>query len=152
VLDVGCNNGRLRTFLPKDIEYVGIDIKRLPGIDFTFYERSLFDNLSDLGTFDTIFLLATIEHLEKCDEAIANLVGRLNKGGVLILTTPSKLGDDLHHWGAKFGLTSGMAADDHETIFTLDGLKQLLSSHGLEKVEAHFFMLGLNQIAVGRKK
>ncbi len=151
MLDVGCNNGHLRTLLPKDVEYVGIDIHRLPGVNFTFHERSVLDDLSDLGTFDSIFMLATIEHLEKYNEAIANLVTRLNSGGTLILTTPSKLGDALHHWGAKVGLTSGMAAEDHEKIFTLEELKQLLLAHGLEKVEAHSFMLGLNQIVVGRK-
>ena len=152
VLDVGCNNGYLRTLLSKEIEYVGIDIHRLPGIDFTFYERSVHDDLSDLGKFDTIFMLATIEHLENYHATIAHLVSSLSEGGRIILTTPTPFGDSMHHWGAKIGLTSMMAADDHEKIFNLQELRQLLTESGLEVVAAHHFFLGMNQLVVGQKK
>lgn len=151
ILDVGCNTGYLRTILPKDIEYVGIDVHRLPGVDFTFYERSVNDDLKDLGTFDTIFMLATIEHLENYSASIANLVLSLKEGGTLILTTPTQFGDSLHHWGARVGLTSQMAAEDHEKIFNLSELNQLLTSNGLEIVASHHFFWGMNQLVVGRK-
>lgn len=152
VLDVGCNNGYLRTILPKEVEYVGIDIHRLPGIDFTFYERSVNDDLSDLGKFDTIFMLATIEHLENYQSTIANLVPLLNTGGVIILTTPTQLGDTLHHWGARVGITSAMAAEDHEKIFNLNELNDLLTSQNLEIIASHTFFWGMNQLVAGRKK
>lgn len=152
VLDVGCNNGYLRTLLPKDIEYVGIDVQRFPDIDFTFYQRSVDDDLSDLEQFDTIFMLATIEHLEHYESSMRNLMSSLREGGVIILTTPTKWGDDMHHWGAKVGLTSQMAAEDHEKIFDLEELRQLLSKLGLEVTAAHHFFFGMNQLIVGRKK
>ena len=152
VLDVGCNNGYLRTILPKDVEYVGIDIHKLPGIDFTFFERSVNDNLKDLGMFDTIFMLATIEHLENYQSSIANLIPILNENGVIILTTPTQLGDSLHHWGANIGLTSKMAAEDHEKIFNLNELNKLLSDAGLEIMASHTFFWGMNQLVAGRKK
>lgn len=152
VLDVGCNNGYLRTLLPKDIEYVGIDVQRFPNIDFTFYQRSVDDKLDDLGKFDTIFMLATIEHLENYEASMANLIPLLHKDGVIVLTTPTQLGDDMHHWGAKIGLTSQMAAEDHEKIFNLQELRELLSKLGLEVTAAHHFFLGMNQLVVGRKK
>lgn len=152
VLDVGCNEGYLRTILPKDVEYVGMDVHSPQRTDFTFHKRSVMDDLSDLGTFDTIFLLATIEHLDNYTQAISNLVSRLNEGGVLIITTPSKMGDSLHHLGAKVRLVSLEAAEDHEKIFTLNELKELMRQNHLELVTAHTFMLGLNQLVVGRKQ
>ncbi|QQR93161.1 MAG: class I SAM-dependent methyltransferase [Candidatus Iainarchaeum archaeon] len=152
VLDMGCNSGYLRKFLPTGIEYVGVDVRPPFGADFLYHQRGIHDSLHDLGTFDTIFLLATIEHLTKITEALENLTPLLRKGGQLIITTPSPLGDNIHHMGSKIGLFSSAAADEHEKIFNLEELNALLKSVKLDVTTSSTFLFGLNQLVIGEKK
>ncbi len=151
VLDVGCRQGGLRHYLADSSKYVGIDVLQQPADDFSFFRRSALNNLSDLGKFDSIALLAVIEHVSDCNSLLLNLYACLNKKGVLVVTTPSKAGNALHHYLAKLGLTSAHDAQDHKNIFSIDDLVSIIESAGFDVVKSRQFLFGGNQLVVGVK-
>jgi 2-polyprenyl-3-methyl-5-hydroxy-6-metoxy-1,4-benzoquinol methylase len=130
---------------------VGIDLQIKIKPEFEFHKRDALGDLSDLGLFDSILLIAVIEHVTQAQELLRNLSKQLAPGGRLILTTPSKAGDALHHHLSGVGLASSDAAEDHEKIFTLEELKALIADAGLTPTHASTFFFGLNQLVVGEK-
>lgn len=152
VLDVGSNEGNFRRFLPANTHYVGIDPKPASHPDFTFYQRSGLDDLSDLGLFDSVCLLAVIEHVTEYERLIKNISKSLAPGGRLVLTTPTSAGDKVHRFFSGLGVASTDAVDDHFHIFTLPELFALLLKNGFEIEYQSLFFLGLNQVIVGKKK
>lgn len=152
VLDVGTNEGNFRLVLPPGTEYIGIDIKPSKHSGFTFFQRSGLEDLSDLGLFDSVCLLAVIEHVPQYERLVKNLAKSLRFGGRLVLTTPTPLGDQVHHFFSNLDVVSKDASDDHEHIFSLDELQKLLVKNGFEIEFASHFFLGLNQVVVGKKK
>ncbi|MFH0955504.1 MAG: class I SAM-dependent methyltransferase [Candidatus Micrarchaeota archaeon] len=152
VLDVGSNEGNFRRFLPANTHYVGIDPKPAVHPDFTFYQASGLDDLSDLGLFDSVCLLAVIEHVHEYDRLIQNLSKSLVPGGRLVLTTPTPAGDKVHRFFSGLDVASTDAKDDHFHIFTLSELSALLLKNGFEIEHKSLFFLGLNQVIVGKKK
>jgi SAM-dependent methyltransferase len=68
VLDLGCGTASLQTFLPKEIQYTGVDLNE----DFlmfadkkgrgTFYKRDILEDLSDMKA-DTVVLSDVLHHV-----------------------------------------------------------------------------------------
>ena len=68
VLDLGCGTATLQTFLPKGVQYIGVDLNE----DFlvfadkknrgTFYKRDVIGDLSDLKS-DTVVLADVLHHV-----------------------------------------------------------------------------------------
>jgi SAM-dependent methyltransferase len=107
--DAGCGNGAFSiyaarcgnevlaaSFSPREQE----DARRraetlgVSGIDFrTLDLRELDRHRDSLGLFDQIICLETIEHLTDDEGLVSTLVGMLEPGGQLLLTTPF----DAHH-------------------------------------------------------
>lgn len=153
VLDVGTNEGNFRSFLSPNTEYIGIDVKAsVPSPDFTFFKRSGLEDLSDLGLFDSVCLLAVIEHVPEYERLVKNLSKSLRSKGRLVLTTPTPLGDRVHHFFSNLDLVSKDASEDHCHIFTMPELRQLLLDSGFAIRHESPFFLGLNQVIVGEKK
>lgn len=152
ILDVGSNEGNLRRFLPANTEYVGIDIRASSNSDFTFFQRNSLDDLSDLGLFDSVCLLAVIEHIPDYERLIENLSKSVRPGGQLILTTPTPLGDRMHHFFSSLDVVSKDASEDHCHIFTLPELRNLLLRHAFDVEYEALFFLGFNQVVVGKKR
>lgn len=152
VLDVGTNEGNFRRILSKNVEYTGIDIRASSAVDFPFFLRSGLEDLSDLGLFDSVFLLAVIEHVPEYERLIENLSKSVRPQGRLIITTPTPLGDRMHRFFSGLDVVSSDAADDHCHIFTLSELHALLLVNGFEIEFESLFFLGFNQVIVGRKK
>jgi cyclopropane fatty-acyl-phospholipid synthase-like methyltransferase len=62
---------------------------RVNGIDFRLIDlRELLDHTDDLGSFDQVICLETIEHLTDDALLVRTLAGMLRPGGRLLLTTP----------------------------------------------------------------
>ena len=67
----------------------------------------------------------------------------------MVLTTPTPFGNDVVHClGAKVGLFSSVAADDHIAIFNRKRPEIFAGEFGLELVEHRTFQVGCNQVAV----
>lgn len=158
VLDVGC--GRSPAFVPLAAAaiagYVGVDVDLTPLRSSLAPDRVL-TGLADLlpfrsGTFRTVLMTAVVEHVPDPEGCLKEVRRVLAPGGRVIVTTPTPVGDQLHHLLAKVGVTSQHAADEHQSIFSGPALKTLVARTGFSLVGHHYFMLGGNQICVARRE
>ncbi len=99
-------------------------------------------------SFDTILMIAVIEHLINPSHLLQQLPKCLKPGGQLVLTTPSPLGDLIHRIGARLGLFSMIAVHDHEIIFSYQSLHPILSDCGFIISTYRRFLLGGNQLFI----
>ena len=156
VLELGCGSSPVITRLQPGQPYVGVDWRadavgelraRYPR--YEFYERDIDTQpLALPSRFDTVVLLAVIEHLRRPEHLFAQLCGVLRPGGRVVMTSPSAWGNRLHGWGAQVGLFSREAADEHYSIFSRAGLEARIRPHGLALVAFRYFELGCNQLFV----
>jgi 2-polyprenyl-3-methyl-5-hydroxy-6-metoxy-1,4-benzoquinol methylase len=161
VLDIGCQQGQLRELLASQLNrYVGIDRQvedvleakqRYPDSEF----RVLDIDDEPLGydaEFDTIVLIAVIEHIFNLKYVGKNIARALKPGGSVVLTTPTPFGNDvIHRLGAGLGLFSPEAADDHIAIFNRKRIAIFAKEAGLVVSEHRRFQLFCNQIAILRR-
>lgn len=158
VLDLGCGYGAVLSRLtPK--AYVGIDgepavlrwlKKTYP--NHTFIQRDLdTDPLGLDQTFDTVVMLAVIEHLKQPENILRQISTYLKPGGKLVVTTPSPIGDQIHQIGARVGLFSKVAMEDHETIFNQQTLTTMFTKFQFQPVVFRRFLLGGNQLFVFKR-
>lgn len=156
ILDIGCGYGRILPLLPPGTTYVGVDssseiLQYLRGTypKNQFYRIDLDKDAFQLGQqFDTILMLAVIEHLSQPQKVLCQVLEHLKPDGRLLITTPSPFGDQIHRLGARIGLFSQFAADDHETIFNQGSLQKLLERCDLQIDHFRGFLFGGNQLFV----
>jgi len=99
ILDIGCGNGRLTTFLDDYINsYTGVDIssdllqlaqKKYPSHTFICEDLLNLDKSFQAGQkFDAIFMIASLNHIPKefQMQAMANISNLLNPNGILYMT------------------------------------------------------------------
>ena len=155
VLDLGCGFGEITELVPRS-EYLGVDghpkiVEWLkvnhPGYQFHHFDLD-HDQLSLNMKFDTIIMLAVIEHLEFPDNILSQIPKLLKDDGLFIMTTPAPAGDIVHQVGAKFGLFSKHAVEDHENIFTYQSMKPYVNRNGLRIRDYRPFLLGTNQLFI----
>ena len=98
--------------------------------------------------FDTIVLLAVIEHIQDPLAALRDLRERLGSGGRIVLTTMSPACRRIHEVGAKLGLFSPEAAHEHMALLDRHTLTRMAAELGLSLPLYRRFLLGGNQLAV----
>lgn len=156
VLDLGCSDGWLAARLPAEQAYLGVERSpdtiawleaHYPGRRFLRRDLDR-DDLALTERFDTIVLLAILEHLRDPDRVLRQLAGCLRPAGRVVLTTPTPPGDRVHQIGARLGLFSRAAMDEHATIFNRASLEPRLERNGLRLVHYRTFLLGGNQLGV----
>lgn len=149
VLDFGCGVGALSSECRPD-SYLGVDIdddslelarRRSPAYRF---QREL----PDSGRFDTIVLLAVIEHVADAAGLLRRLKTLLLPQGRILLTTPHRCMDDVHAAGAWLGLFSREAGEDHERLYDSAAMRALAEQSGFLVLEERRFLLGANQLFV----
>lgn len=91
-------------------------------------------------------MISVIEHLEKSNNLLIELSKYLKDNGKLIITTPHPMAETIHTFGAKVGLFSRKAVDDHKQLFDYYSIEKLLKSTGYTITEYHKFEFGLNQL------
>jgi hypothetical protein len=95
---------------------------------------------------------AVIEHIFNLKHLGHGLALALRPGGRVILTTPTPFGNDVvHNLGAKLGLFSQVAVDDHIVIFNRKRLQIFAGEAGLVLAAHKLFQLGCNQFAILEK-
>jgi len=164
-LDAGCGYGELLDFLPPGVESIVLmdrSEERLPKVqsrlacsslhaEFLLGDISQDDNALPSGAFDTVLMAALLEHLKVPAAALRQAHRVLKPAGRLVLTTPTPLGGKLHWLGSRLGLTFPEAAEEHERFFDYDALARLFDETGFALENYERFLLGLNQLVVGRK-
>jgi len=121
VLDVGCREGTLKDYLPKNIKYQGIDIvprpeKNIIGCDITkglpFKDNS----------FDYIFCLEVLEHLRTPFFALKEFKRIVKPAGFILFSVPSP-----YHYREIIGtLVRYDNKQGHISSFTLQNITTLL--------------------------
>jgi 2-polyprenyl-3-methyl-5-hydroxy-6-metoxy-1,4-benzoquinol methylase len=138
LLDVGCGRGRFLDFLRKDrpsLRLAGVDLSRNEnrnGIEF--HCGDIF--ALELGTFDAVVSLATIEHVADVGAFTRRLASLCNPGGVVVVMTlndgsllyrVARLG---HRFGASMAFNRVYSAH-HLHHFSKRSLSELLERNGL---------------------
>jgi len=155
VLDVGC--GPATTYeLIKIKEYVGIErgeenIRKLkekfPLAEF--YDRDLEKDKFNLNKkFDTIILLAVIEHIKEPDNLFRELENCLNKKGKIVMTTPTPFGNFIHTILSKVGITSKEAVKEHVNIYNHKKFICVAKKYNLKIIKYQMFEFGCNSLVV----
>jgi 2-polyprenyl-3-methyl-5-hydroxy-6-metoxy-1,4-benzoquinol methylase len=147
VLDVACASGALTEWCQPD-SYIGVDIdERSIEIARERYPKFRFETeLPFEETFDTIAVLALIEHLTKPAEFLIDLQPMLRPDGLIVLTTPHPRLEWAHDLGAKVHLFSREAQEEHETLIDRRRMDQLALDAGLEVFHFDRFLFGANQL------
>jgi SAM-dependent methyltransferase len=156
VLDIGCADGALfRQFGHQMREFVGIDSTLERSIEAgrcRLLAGHFPDDLPDCEPFDTITMLAVLEHVPsgqqpRCAVACTRI---LKPGGYLIVTTPYPVVDRILVLLKQLRLLDGMSLEEHYG-FQPRNVRPLFSSAGLELVTSRRFQLGCNNLFVFRK-
>jgi len=158
VLDVGC--GRYPLFLIK-CEFmgrVGIDARfskevkaacRREGVELLEGLMLGEDLPFDEETFAAVVMLAVFEHmpLPLLPGIIKELRRVLRADGVLVLTTPTRLGDKVLRILARLGLVSKEEIDEHAHALAMTVIRQLLIEAGFaaDRIRSGRFELGMNR-------
>lgn len=160
VLDIGCGRASLADRLPTGVRYVGVDHNpaflesaRARHPQHQFYPADLEGPglPREIGDqrFDTVTLMAVLEHLAQPALILNQLAALLAPGGRVVATTPTPLGHQVHALGAQAGLFYREAAADHKSRLDRRGLTALFERAGLRVIHYRQFELGCNQIIVG---
>ena len=157
LLDLGCGLTGLPTRFPA---YVGCDrnpvvldeMRRLhPSAAFAPWDVEADEPPPEVlagAPYDAILMLAILEHLAEPARALARAGALLAPGGRLLATTPHPLGRLPLEAGARLGLLSRHADEEHETLLDRAGLERCAAEAGLVVVSYSRFLLGLNQLVV----
>jgi len=143
VLDVGANIGFfVESCRLLGLEACGLDIneglvsearRTFPHCDFT---ATALEDFAPGDTYDGLYCSEVIEHVVDPADFAAKLLGLLNDGGVLYLTTPSS---DEYLSGA--GVKRDMGAPDHKLYFNRRNIDPFLRKVGFVKIK-HKLALG----------
>ncbi|MEL6259325.1 MAG: class I SAM-dependent methyltransferase, partial [Pseudomonadota bacterium] len=161
VLEVGCGAGILYEAIKDQVgSYTGVDIQtdkiaeaqaKFPEATFAVADVDR-DEIPYTAVFDTVVMSALIEHIFNLKTLGENLEKALRPGGRVVLTTPTPFGNDVvHRLGARLGLFSPIAVDDHIAIFNKKRCDIFAREFGLKLAAHQTFQIGCNQLAIIEK-
>ena len=139
VLDFGCDNKELKSYLSPLNEYIGIDKK---------------DSIPKETDFDYVVMLAVIEHLEVSDMVplMLKLKARLKKHGELILTTPTPLAKKPLDIMASLNLLEKKGIEEHKYYYNERDLRILAETLHTDVLIYYTFEFNMNQLMILRKR
>jgi len=128
VLDVGCGQATLADYVPEIETYVGIDthagllqLARQLYPQHCFYQIDLDQHTFPIELagqqFETITMIALLEHLAHPQCAVQQACRLLTPNGYLVVTTPTPLGHRVHYVGASLGLFYQEAVDEYRLVW-----------------------------------
>ncbi|HSV27455.1 MAG TPA: class I SAM-dependent methyltransferase [Sedimentisphaerales bacterium] len=151
VLDVGCGPGALAALVDAD-RYVGMDIDEqsldIARRKFPYHQFNA--TLPTDATFDTVVVLAVIEHVSDPVLFLKECGRRLRPGldSRLICSTPHPRWGWAHNFGAWLGLFSREAMREHKPLLDRRMIEIAAEGAGLRLLMYKRFLLGANQLAV----
>jgi 2-polyprenyl-3-methyl-5-hydroxy-6-metoxy-1,4-benzoquinol methylase len=152
VLDFGCGSGALADLVRPD-RYVGYD----RDAESVTKARALhpdhrfeFEPPAANGDFRTVACLAVIEHVSDPVDFVRTLATYMQRDGLIVLTTPHPYFEWAHTFGARIGLFSHAAHEEHESLLDKARLSDVASAAGLALQDYQRFLGGANQLATFR--
>lgn len=154
ILDFGCGSGSLSKFVSHK-DYFGYDIDEESIVMArTKYPGYYFQSTPNIPVhaFDTVICLAVIEHLANPKELLINLTSYLKPSfeSRIVLTTPNPSFKNIYHIGAKFGIFSRQADEEHQSFLDKKKFFILANETNLDVVKYKKFLYGANQLVVLR--
>jgi len=163
VLDIGCGKAYLTKFVPVG-SYTGIDaneniVRRLketkPSYDFHCInidnQEGVLKLISLGSSFDTITLIAVVEHLHHPQTILGACFQLLKDDGELVITTPTPSGNKISQLALQIaGKRSSLFP--HVRLYALQDLEALLLPLGFKLTHYEKFLLGANQLLVYSKR
>ena len=149
ILDFGCGVGEL-TQMCNPETYVGVDIDTT-SIEIARKKHPMFQFLFELPEnekFDTIVMLAIIEHIPDPVALLKKLKTMLKPDGYIVLTTPHPAFNSIYAFGSKLGVFSKDANEDHELLINLKTMKELANKANLSIAIYKKFLFGANQLFI----
>lgn len=153
LLDLGCGDC---TAAELTSEYVGIDSNRnflpvasasvAPIVQGSGHHLPFQD-----GAFKTVLAMAVLEHVADPIRCLREALRVLAPGGRLVMTTPTPLGDWIHHRLAYVNVTSKHAADEHQSVMAPEALCGALIEAGFVLDKHQKFLFGGNQVCVAHR-
>ncbi len=157
ILDVGCDDGALAGKF-KGISYTGIDINKssIETASGLFPEHTFNHSLSECrppqAGYDTIVMLAVLEHLSHPTDFLTRLTKKMQPQGRLVVTTPAPGYEFILTLGSRLGLFSSEAQAEHQTLIGYQELLELGIKAGLQIVKYERFLAGANQLVIYRHR
>ena len=157
ILDFGCGSGSLAAYIDQD-KYLGFDLDEnvLKVAKQNFIKHRFESDINALRAkyFDTIAILAVIEHVEDPIEFLSFMKSLLThtSESKIVCTTPHPSMDCLHGFGASIGLFSKHANEEHKELLNYQSLKDIGNKIGLEISYYRRFLLGANQLFIFKPK
>lgn len=144
ILDIGCGKGGFREKLSSRARsYTGVDRRNTFPVG-RFIQADVEKEQLE-GQYDTVAMLAVLEHLNDPQFALRQIHSVLRPGGLLLLSTPTKLGD----WIVRFIVNRRIG---HVKIYNKGVLTSLLASEGFEILLYRTFEVGCNQFVVAKRR
>lgn len=152
VLDFGCGNGQLANYI-EPLLYTGIDINpaavRISRERFQSHTFSISSGENfETNQFDNIAALAVLEHLKEPSLYFKNFYDFLVPQGKLVITTPNPAFRNVHKWGARLGVFSMKAAEEHDVYISPEIILKLAQESCFKVLESRKFLGGANQLFV----
>ena len=152
ILDVGCGSGDLcgrfsaGGYLGVDRDEESLALARLRHPEHIFQAQLP----PSEAKFDTIVALAVIEHVPDPVVFLGDLAMRLREDSAscIVLTTPHPSMEIVHTLGAKIGLFSNHASEEHEDLLDKRAMVECGRVAGLRVQHYQRFLLGANQLCV----
>jgi len=104
------------------------------------------------GSADMVVMLAVVEHLDDPLAVLGEARRILRRGGLIAMTFPSGRAEPLLRIFAKLGALEPENIGEHKSHFKSGGVPGMLRKAGFSGVRRKPFQLGLNNLAVARKK
>jgi SAM-dependent methyltransferase len=157
LLDLGCGLTDLPARFPS---YVGCDRnplvlsemrRRHPAASFACWDVDAEEAPPEVlsgAPYDAVLMLAILEHLPSPARALSRAAKVLVPGGRIVATTPHPFGQLPLEAGARLGLLSRHADEEHETLLDRAALERAADAAGLVVTAYSRFLAGLNQLAV----
>ncbi|MCK9538766.1 class I SAM-dependent methyltransferase [Dokdonella sp.] len=149
VFDFGCGSGALAAGLPPGA-YCGHDADpAVLGLAQARHPQHRFvAEVPASGDWDTVACLAVIEHCAEPAAFLSRLAALAREGGRIVLTTPHPAYEIFHDAGARIGLFSHDASEEHEVLLDRGALQALADAAGLAMTHYRRFLFGANQLCV----
>ena len=133
VLDFGGNEGELNQLVKGNYTIVNYDHSPMEGKEF-----------------DTIVLLAVIEHIEVSEVYLIfdKFSKHLKKGGKILLTTPTPKSKWILELLASIGILDKQNIEEHKHYWDEKDIINLANKNSFQLIEYKKFQIGFNQFAI----